>query len=520
MKRILSLILCLTMLISASTVIHSTIFILGDSNSDGFVNAKDVLLVRRVIAGDADKISREGDVNGDGQFTLSDLLMLKQHIVGNAILEQPEPYIDNITVSGVSIDEYTIVIPSDADLFTVYAAELLNDYIEDKTNRSVDIVTDDTAETEYEFLIGETNRQESIDAVNSVALQDNEYLLKQDGSKIVMLGNSYMIGAGVGVFTYDYITYDPDLTLQTCAVNDLPTSNVPGVYTPRAAKNAIFMIGDGMGALHPQYTLEYNANKHQEPDYDEFYANRLPNICLCTTYSLTTLTTENSQPTDSAASGTALSSGYKTYNHYLGVDENKYPHQNIRELAASLGKRNAVLSTERKEGATPSAFTVHYFERNDYDIIANIQSGITDCDYLKGDILEDLLPETKYALDMLSTNNDEGFFTMIEEAYIDKCCHNNDRMGLIHVMARFNNAIQYAMTFTVAHPDTLLVITADHECGGLKRGVVFTKQDHSGDDVKIYAIGGGSEQFTGTVDDTLVPKVIAAQWGVNNFGDQ
>lgn len=519
MKKIISLVLCLSMIFIASPVVHSTIFILGDANRDGSINARDVLLLRRVIAGDINHISKEADVDRDGDYDMHDLLLLKLHIVGNSIIEQPEPYIDKIYISGVSIDDYVIVIPADADLFTVYASELLNDYIEDKTNRSIEIVSDDASETDYEFLIGSTNRQESVDALNSVTLADNEYLLKQDGSKIVMLGNSYMIGAGVGKFTYDYITYDSDLTLQTCNITDLPTSNTAAEYTPKPAKNAILMIGDGMGPLHPQYTLEYNRVKNLEPDYTEFYAERLPNICSCTTYSLTTLTSTNSQPTDSAAAGTALSSGYKTFNHYLGMNGGQISKQNIRELAVSLGKRNAVITTERKEGATPSAFTVHHNERTEYDAIAALQDSITDCDYLKGDILDGLLVETKYTLDLLSTNNDEGFFTMIEEAHIDKCGHNKDRMGLIHVMARLNSAVQYAMVFAVAHPDTLLILTADHECGGLKKGVVFGSDDHTGVDVNVYSIGSGSENFTGTVDNTDIPKVIASQWGVNNFGN-
>ena len=519
MKRVLSLILCLSMLIFASPLIHSTIFILGDANHDGAINAKDALLIRRVIAGVDDKISDEGDIDRDGSISFIDLLTLKHHIVGNTVIEQPEPYIDSINISGVSIDDYVIVIPADADFFTMYAAELLNDFIEDKTNRSIRTLTDDNAETQYEILIGETNRAESVDALNAVDLDEDEYLLKQDGTKIVMLGDSYMIGAGVGAFTYDYITYDSSQTLQTCNINDLPTSNAAAVYTPRTAKNAILMIGDGMGPLHAQYTLNLNASRDYESDYDEFYAERLPNVCDCTTYSLTTLDSNGVTATDSAASGTALSSGYKTYNKYLGVDPDMFPHQNIRELAVTLNKRNAVITTDNKTGATPAAFTIHFINRALTNIIEQMQNAMTDCDYFAGNIDENLLNETKYTLDLLSTNNDDGFFTMIEEGYIDKACHNNERFDLIHYMARFNRAIRYAMVFTVAHPDTLLIITADHECGGLRNGVVFTSKDHTPVDVKVYSIGSGSEFFTGTVDNTDIPKVIASQWGVENFGN-
>ena len=242
------------------------------------------------------------------------------------------------------------------------------------------------------------------------------------------------------------------------------------------------------------------------------------NIGYVTTYSLTTVDSGGVQPTDSAAAGTALACGIKTYNKLLGMDSTLYPRQNIRELAASIGKRNAVISTERKEGATPAAFTVHFFERSNYNVIATMQSGITNCDYLKGDVYDDILAETKYLLDLLSTNNDAGFFTMIEEAHIDKAGHNNDKALLLRSMARFNTAIQYAMVFATAHPDTLLLITADHECGRLSPGAVFNSSDHTVDDVKIYSIGHGSENFTGTIDNTDIPKVIASEWGVDDFG--
>ena len=74
------------------------------------------------------------------------------------------------------------------------------------------------------------------------------------------------------------------------------------------------------------------------------------------------------------------------------------------------------------------------------------------------------------------------------------------------------------MVFTVAHPDTLLLITADHECGGLGRKLIFSSKDHTTANVKIYSIGHGSERFTGTIDNTDIPKIIASEWGVTNFG--
>ncbi|MBR0302568.1 MAG: alkaline phosphatase, partial [Clostridia bacterium] len=474
MKRITALFICLLMIFASVPVSYSRTFTHGDVNGDGRVSIKDSLLLRRYIAGLDDDISgNAADVNSDGNVTTADVLMLRRHLAGWCTVDETpvHAYISDIEISGVSIADYNIVIPEDYDLYTLYAAELLKDYINDKSYIRLPILTDASEETPYEFLIGETNREESLDAADAVTLEDDEYLLMQDGSKIVMLGNAYMIGGGVGKFTYDYVTYDSALLDQALSIDTLPTAAAATPYTALPAKNTIFMIGDGMGEFHPQYSLELNQRRKWEPDFTEFCAYRLPNIGYVTTYSLTTVDSGGKQATDSAAAGTALACGIKTYNKRLGLDSSYYPHQNIRELAASLGKRNAVMTTERKEGATPAAFTVHFFDRSKYDLISSQQNTITDCDYLKGDIEDNILQETRYALDLLSTNNDAGFFVMIEEAHIDKYSHNNQTQPVVHAVARFNSAIRYAMVFAVAHPDTLLLITADHECGGLLPGV-------------------------------------------------
>jgi hypothetical protein len=501
---------------------YSATYKLGDVNNDGYINAKDSLLIRKYIAGLTSDINETAaDVNGDEDITFADVLLVRRHLARLITIDRApisDSYISEINISGIDIRNYSIVVPEEADVFTVYAAELLQDYIDDKSEIELPIVTDATPESTFEILIGATNRAESQRAAANVQLADDEYLLKKDGVKIVMLGNSYMIGGGVGKFTYDYLTYNPSLKSQICNIDDLPTSNATMSYEPLPAKSAILMIGDGMGPNHIVGTLAYNAHKVLEPDYTEFSATRLPHMCYVTTYSLTTTQSGGTTPTDSAASGTAFACGYKTFNHYIGMNAAKQPVQNIRELAVTLGKRNAIMSTELKEGATPAVFLVHHLERTELATIGVLEDAVTDCDYIKGDIEENLLSETKYALDMLSTNNDDGFFTMIEEARTDTYAHNNDRANLIHVMARFNRAIQYAMVFTVAHPDTLLVITADHETGGVTAGCGFTTKSHTTTNVQLFAIGSGAENYTGTIDNTYIPKVIAAEWGITNFG--
>ena len=522
MKRFIALILAVLMIAVFPVTLNSASYKLGDINIDGAINAKDVLLLRRYIAGlENSIIEAAADVNGSGDINFADVLLLRRHIVREVTIEQipiADAYIGDMYISGVSVREYSIVVPAECDVFTAYAAELLQDYVDDKTGIEIPIITDASEESDYEFLIGETNRAESVLASSAVTLGNNQYLLKQDGGKIVMLGNSYMIGAGVGKFTYDYITYDPSRISQICNINDLPSTNAAMTYQPRPAKNAILMIGDGMGQNHVSASVRYNLARNEEPGYTEFSATRLPYSALVTTSSVDTINSGGTTPTDSSAAGTALACGIKTKNHYVGLDRNQRTVLNIRELAVSFGKRNAIMSTELKEGATPACYLIHYPERTQLDQIGILENAVTDCDYIKGDIEENLLPETKYALDMLSTNNEAGFFTMIEEARIDTYSHTNDRAQTLHAMARFNKAIQYAMVFTVAHPDTLLIITADHETGGVGNGFNFTVKTHTTANVNVFAIGSGAERFSGTVDNTLIPKVIAAQWGVNNFG--
>ncbi len=523
MKKLISILLIFAFsFVFTPVVISSSTHILGDLDDDTIVSSADSLLLRRYLAEYRDDIVESAaDVNRDGRINARDSLLLRRSIASLVPLDDitlSDEILSEIYIKGINVRNYNIIVPDEREVFVTYAAELLQDFISDKSGITVPIMTDSVQSGEYEFLIGLTNREESISADAAVSLKAEEYLLKLDGSKVVMLGDSYMIGGPVGAFTYDHIEYDPDRTAQICNITDLPTTNEPAVYQAKEAKSALLMIGDGMGPIHAQATLTYNERRNVEPDYKEFSAYRLPSAGKVTTYSITTNESGGETPTDSAAAGTALACGYKTYNRRLGLDFAKIRRQNIRELAASLGKKNAVLTTDYMEGATPAAFTAHIMDRGSKEEIAAQQAAITDCDYMKSDFQDEILSETKYALDLLSTNNENGFFAMIEEANIDTSCHNKRPVDLVHCMARFNNAVQYAMVFAASHPDILLIITADHECGGVTEKCAITTDKHTTVDVDVLSIGGGSEQLTGTIDNTFIPKLIASNWGITNFG--
>lgn len=523
MKKIVSVVLLLSMILSLLCFAPSASAVtkLGDLDSDGAITAKDSLILRRYVSGyPYDIPEAAADLNGDGDIDMADCLLMRMHIA-RVITIDLKPITDKpiamIKLGGTGIENYRIVIPASADDYTRYAAEMLSQSIEDKIDVALPVVNDTEAATEYEILIGATNRSESVLA-SSVTLAPNEYLLKMAGTKVVMLGDSYMIGGGVGKFTYDCISYDPSKTGQIVNVT-LQTSNTPAAYAAKPAKNAILMIGDGMGLNHAAASLAYSARHAQEPNYTEFSASRLPVFAQMTTASLTTQSSGGTTPTDSAAAGTALACGIKTTNGILGQNKNNVAVPNIRELAVSLGKKNAVMTTELIEGATPSAFLVHTKTRNDIPTITNLEAQVKDCDYMKGDILDDITKETKKAIELISRDNDAGFFIMVEEAKIDTYSHGLDKVNMTHCMARFNEAIRYTMVFAAAHPDTLLIVTADHETGGPDVNMnSFSTNSHTTKNVPVYAIGSGSEKISGTIDNIMIPKIIAAEWGVANFG--
>lgn len=125
------------------------------------------------------------------------------------------------------------------------------------------------------------------------------------------------------------------------------------------------------------------------------------------------------------------------------------------------------------------------------------------------------------ALEVLSRNNKEGFFLMIESAIIDGYGHNNDGAGMITEMQEFDNTLRQLIAYVNANPGTLLVVTADHETGGTgvdyksheigEKPTVqlrFSTKGHTGTVVPIFAYGTGAENFSGVMKNTDIPKKI------------
>lgn len=125
------------------------------------------------------------------------------------------------------------------------------------------------------------------------------------------------------------------------------------------------------------------------------------------------------------------------------------------------------------------------------------------------------------ALETLSRDNDNGYFLMIESALIDGYGHNNDSEGMIAEMKEFDALLRQLVAYVDQHPETLLVVTADHETGGTwlnytgyevggssPVAMSYSTRGHSGVVVPIFAYGEGAEAFAGVMKNTDIPKKI------------
>lgn len=324
-----------------------------------------------------------------------------------------------------------------------------------------------------------------------------------------------------------------------------------------APKNVIFIIGDGMG---PNDITLAEENINGVYDFG-LVLNQIKNHGLSTTHSA------DAEVTDSAASGTALSTGVKTNNGYIGKDVDGNDLKTMAELAREEGKKIGVITDEDLSGATPTAFAVHNISRENSKELANamveFKPEVLMCkDYtstsalLEGDArqifdneylvakdfkrFKEVLDTDKNNekaffgfLDGFSTvasynlancaevaferlQNDNGFFLMIESSGTDKYGHKNNINGKLNSVVTLDRTVAAALKFMKDNPDTLLVITSDHETGGVKLPEgdekltdLLTVTDHTNTPVRVFAVGKGTEYFKDkTVDNTDIGKFL------------
>ena len=337
-------------------------------------------------------------------------------------------------------------------------------------------------------------------------------------------------------------------------------------------KNIIYMIGDGMGENIIQATQEKYANELYE---NKLAINYLTKVGTHSTYSA------SDKITDSAAGGTALATGKKTSNYTVGLNaDHTKEYQSVLELAAEKGKSTGIIATKSVTDATPAAFTAHVEDRLMQNEIANQQlekilDGTLDLvlgggseyyEYYaneelleeaedKGvsyskmweDSLEDELPMIGlYARDALNTSasyiptlaemtdlalnllseDENGFFLMIEGSQIDSMAHDNELDKEMQEMYQFDSAIAVAMKFVALHPDTVLIVTADHETGGLyfpEEGYgegehyIYLSDYHTHINVPVFALGHGTQALGGIMENTDIAGFVASLLGEEDF---
>jgi len=426
------------------------------------------------------------------------------------------------SLNGHVISEYVIVYSDEQPDYNLRAAEYVKTSIEARTGVSLSVVEDDTAEAACEIVVGETNR--AISASLDAETEHMQFAFLANGTKVAMEGDYFIIAAAAYYFVETYITDENFIA----TIADTVTVCEPIV---EKANNYIFLIGDGMGEYQTKLfeimdvpTEGDNAFSDGE---DIFYGYYFPYMGWSQTKSLNGIT-------DSAAGGTALACGYKTNNGVVGQNSNGYPIDSLTEIAAwNHNKATAIMSTEPATGATPASFSSHVTSRGAVNGIVGQQKMMASdygtmfrCNYDVYTVAE--MPQVEAAITETLTalsENENGFFLMYEEAYIDKHCHANNMESTFLSVMRFNQAIGLFMEYAFYNPDTFVLITADHETGGLipndEGGFSYHSSDHTFMDVPVFVYGHGCEIFDEkTMQNAQIPITIAKTfWGEEAFGD-
>ena len=359
-------------------------------------------------------------------------------------------------------------------------------------------------------------------------------------------------------------------TIPSIAGDSPHIANIPG----STVKNIILFIGDGMGIQQVAATRIATVG----PD-GRLTIDQMPVTGIITTHSADNLIT------DSAAGATAMSTGVKTRNGMIGMNPDTVAYRTILELAKQKGKSTGLVATSSIAHATPAGFGAHVPSRKMQDRIAeqllhnkievllgggkkyfipqnqkdsgrkdnkNLLTTARQLGYTVAETREAMLnshspyllglfamdgmttrpPEpslaemTHKALEILSQDPD-GFFLMVEESQIDWGGHANNLEKVIRQTRLFDEAVQEGVKFAQQHGNTLIVIVADHETGGLtivkgnpdgsNMEVEWVTHHHTGQPVPIYALGPFSTIFSGVHDNTFIPRVFAKLWNIAPF---
>lgn len=314
-------------------------------------------------------------------------------------------------------------------------------------------------------------------------------------------------------------------------------------------KNVIFLIGDGMGLA--QSYAAYLANDKSLSMYTMPYTGLSITSCA------------DREVTDSGAGGTAIATGHKANYKAIGLDKNNISHPSLLKIAKQYGKSTAIVCSCDLTHATPAAFVANVKNRDLQEQIAlsyleeycdialgggaerftskgrkdklNLidslakrgyaivysQDELSKCESEKifGLFAEGHLPEAsklggvmqQYMLKALEQldKNPNGFFMMLEGSRIDMEAHLNKYDAMVEETLDFDRCVAIALDFAKRKGNTLVVVTADHETGGLtlpakgsKTQDKWTTLNHTGVPVPIYSFGPGAENFTRVMQNT------------------
>lgn len=323
----------------------------------------------------------------------------------------------------------------------------------------------------------------------------------------------------------------------------------------------ILFIGDGMGVNHVKA--------------GETYFDRTMFADFNNTGLVNTSCKALNQPTDSAAAASAMATGEKYFRGYVSFKDNKN-YQTVAEYAKSLGKGVGIVTTDTLSGATPAAFSAHTNDRGEKAAIigCQIESGIdvflgaglttwdkdkvnydmyrtqfeqkgyTFCDaydelsldsdkvigafsavanYTPTNETPTLSQLSTFAVDFLEKKYPNGYFLMIEGAHIDKASTVNDMQGMLEYLDEFDNAVEAVSGKMNDKSNYSMIVTADHECGGLvykgepKEQIndsLFTVKHHTKDDVSYYTRfklkSLAQFSFEKNIDNTDIYKICFA----------
>ncbi|MBN1986874.1 MAG: alkaline phosphatase [Prolixibacteraceae bacterium] len=366
----------------------------------------------------------------------------------------------------------------------------------------------------------------------------------------------FFLGIGWNVFAQDaYMDAQAEDVEKTYVGGEkYDVKTYPHKFKAEKPKNVIFLIGDGMGVSQVFAGLTAN--------HGHLFLENFKHIGFSETQSA------DDYITDSAAGGTALSAGVRTNNGVIGMDTAKKPVKTILEKAEEKGLATGLVSTSAITHATPASFIAHQESRNMYeeiaadflktdidvfigggldhftkrkdgrnlvnelkekgytfeqevDKIAQVKSGklaALTAEVHTGRMAErgDMLPvSTQTAINILS-NNKKGFFLMVEGSQIDWGGHAGSTIYIVEDMLDFDKTIGKALEFAAKDGETLVVVTADHETGGMAitggdmtTGMVkagYPLGGHTAVMVPVFAYGPGAEEFTGIMKNTDVNK--------------